>query len=46
MLVDHYIAALLADERAADEIFELWDAGLISDSLAAWWVLAHLTQEA
>ena len=44
MLTENYIAALLADEKAADEIWALWDAGLISDDLAAWawWIVAAL----
>jgi hypothetical protein len=43
MLVECYIAALLTDERAANEVWELWDAGLISDDLAAWawWLVAE-----
>ena len=37
-----YIEALLADEEAADAVWEAWDAGLISDKLAemAWCILA------
>ena len=35
MLVNLYIKALLADEDAADQVWELWDAGSISDDLAA-----------
>ena len=36
MLVDYYVGALLAEEGLADDIWELWDAGMISDDLAAW----------
>ena len=48
MLVEYYIAALTADERAADEIWELWGVGLISDDLTAlsWWLVAAGTSEA
>ena len=44
MLVDQYVNALLVDPVSADEIWELWDAGLISDDLAAlaWWLLASV----
>jgi hypothetical protein len=44
MLVDYYVGALLAEEGLADDIWELWDAGMISDDLAAWawWLVAHL----
>ena len=35
MLIDYYIEALLVDEEAADEIWEAWNAGLVSDDLAA-----------
>ena len=48
MLVEYYIAALLADERAADEVWTLWNVGLISDDLAAWaWsiILSRLASE-
>ena len=30
-----YIEALLADECLADQVWELWNAGLIPDDLAA-----------
>jgi hypothetical protein len=42
MLVDLYVEALLIDEGLADEVWELWNAGLISDDLAAmaWWIIA------
>ena len=36
MLAELYIEALLMDEEAADEVWELWNAGIISDELAAW----------
>ena len=35
-LTEIYIEALLVDEELADQVGELWDAGLISDDLAAW----------
>ena len=42
MLTESYIEALLADEDAADEVWEAWNAGLIPDELAAlaWWLVA------
>ena len=36
MFTELYIEALLADEKAADEVWELWASGEISDDLAAW----------
>jgi hypothetical protein len=40
-----YVEALLADGDLADEVWELWDARLISDDLAAWaWWLIALEQ--
>ena len=43
MLAEIYIAALLVDEELADQVWELWNAGVITDDLAAaWWcILAH-----
>ena len=43
MLAELYVSALTTDERAADEIWHLWDAGLISDDLAAlaWWLVGQ-----
>ena len=35
MLVEYYVDALIADERAADQIWTLWDSGAISDDQAA-----------
>ena len=35
MLTRLYVEALLADEETADAIWELWDAGVITDDLAA-----------
>ena len=35
MLTRLYIEALLADEYLAGQVWELWDAGLIPDELAA-----------
>ncbi len=42
MLTDIYIQALLVDEVLADQVWEVWDAGLIPDDLAAiaWCILA------
>ena len=36
MLTEIYIEALLVDEELADQVWELWDSGLLSDSVAAW----------
>ena len=35
MLTRLYVEALLTDSRLADQVWELWNAGLISDELAA-----------
>ena len=42
MLAEIYIGALLADEVLADQVWELWHAGVITDDLAAiaWGILA------
>jgi hypothetical protein len=42
MFTDWYIEALLVDTIAAEEIFELWDAGHISEEIAtiAWAIVA------
>jgi hypothetical protein len=34
MLVDQYVNALLRDAVLADAVWELWDAGVITDSEA------------
>jgi hypothetical protein len=36
MLTETYMEALLVDEALADQVWELWNAGLISDGLATW----------
>jgi len=36
MLTEIYIEALLVDENLADQVWEAWDAGEISDIVAAW----------
>ena len=36
MLARLYVEALLANEDLADQVFELWNAGVITDDLAAW----------
>ena len=43
MLTELYIEALLADEALADEVWALWDAGVITDDMAAWawWLMAR-----
>ena len=35
MLARLYVEARISDEDLADQVWELWDAGLISDELAA-----------
>ena len=42
MLIEIYIEALLVDEELADQVWEAWDAGVITDGLAAvaWRILA------
>ncbi len=42
MLTEIYIEALLVDEEAADQVRGLWNAGVITDELAAfaWRILA------
>ncbi len=42
MLTRLYIEALLVDEELADQVWEAWHKGLISDFWAAWawWTIA------
>ncbi len=44
MFAGPYIEALLVDPESADQVWELWNAGLMSDELAeiAWSILAGL----
>ncbi len=35
MLIELHIEALLVDENLADQVWELWDAGVITDGVAA-----------
>ena len=44
MLTDIYIEAILADEETADQVWELWDAGVITNCHAAWawWLIASV----
>ncbi len=44
MLTENYVEALLVDEELADQVWELWDAGLISDVLATWMWLFVVTE--
>ncbi len=40
MITKIYIEALLVDEELADQVWQAWDAGEISDDIAAWaWML-------
>ena len=43
MITEIYIEALLTDQELADKVWELWDAGLIPDEVAArtWWLLIN-----
>ena len=45
MLTEIYIEALLVDEDLADQVWELWNAGVTTDGLAAmaWLLLAAYT---
>jgi hypothetical protein len=47
MFAEIYAIALIADERAADAIFNLWESGVISDEWAAlaWLLLANLAPQ-
>ena len=42
MLTEIYIEALLVDEDQADQVWELWDIGVIDDELSgiAWSLIA------
>lgn len=42
MLTGLFVEALLANEKLADQVWELWNAGVITDELAAvaWCILA------
>jgi len=42
MLIELYVEALLANENLADQVWELWDAEVIQDEMAAiaWCILA------
>jgi hypothetical protein len=44
MLADLYIEYLLVDEGLADQVWELWKAGVITDDVAtwAWHILASM----
>ena len=44
MLCRLYIEALLVDENLADQVWVLWDTGIIGDDLAAvaWWIMANV----
>ena len=44
MLTEIYIEALLVDEDMAEQVWELWDAGVIDDEVAeiAWWFLSTI----
>jgi hypothetical protein len=46
MLTEIYIAALLVDEELADQVWEAWGAGVITDEMAAlvWCILSDLAE--
>ena len=44
MLAELYIEALLADEYLADLVWELWNAGVITDEIATWALFLLATQ--
>ena len=43
MLTQIYMEALLADEDLADQVWGLWNAGVITDNTAvvAWTIVTH-----
>ena len=44
MLTRLYVEALLADEELADEVWGLWNAGVITDEIAAWgWFIVAIS---
>ncbi len=47
MLAEIYIEALLVDEELADQVWEAWDKGEISDFWAAWawWTITFNVQQ-
>jgi len=45
MPVNLYVEALLADEAMADQVWELWNAGLIPDELATMcWLVSAFSE--
>ena len=36
MLTEIYISALLVDEELADQVWDLWNVGMIPNDLAVW----------
>ena len=43
MLTENYIEALPVNEELADQVWEVWNTGEISDSSVclAWWLIAR-----
>ena len=42
MLTEIYVEALLVDEGLADQVWEVWNAGLITNETAVWaWYLVQ-----
>jgi len=44
MLTKIYVEALLVDEELADQVWEAWDKGEISD-FVAWWHIALIDKQ-
>ena len=46
MLTEIYVEALLVNEELADQVWEVWDAGLIPEELAesAWLLIAMMNK--
>ena len=46
MLTEIYISALLVDEELADQDWEVWNTGEVSDAFAAWawWLIVALNR--
>ena len=42
MLTEAFIEALPVDEELTDQVWELWNSGLIDDEIStvAWWLIA------
>ena len=46
VFADLYVLAFKVDMDLADEVWELWDTGIITDELAAWaWCILALCRD-